>query len=87
MILQNSRDDAKKVIFLITDGFSNAGDPKPTAEQLKNLGTTILTFGIRTGNVAELYDISSKPGHTHSYFLDSFKEFEALARQALHRGH
>ncbi|XP_063994064.1 sushi, von Willebrand factor type A, EGF and pentraxin domain-containing protein 1-like [Diachasmimorpha longicaudata] len=84
-ILRRSRHDTRKLIFLITDGFSNGGDPRPVAEALKSLGAVILTFGIRTGNVRELHDIASKPVHTHSYFLDSFQEFESLARHALHR--
>ena len=85
-ILQSSREGSEKVIFLITDGFSNSGDPRPAAKHLKNIGATIFTFGIRTGNVEELHDIASEPGYTHSYLLDSFPEFEALARRALHRG-
>ncbi|XP_034934877.1 sushi, von Willebrand factor type A, EGF and pentraxin domain-containing protein 1-like [Chelonus insularis] len=84
-ILRTSRTDARKVIFLITDGFSNGGDPRPIAQKLKDLGAVILTFGIRTGNVQELCEIASDPGHFHSYFLDSFREFEAMARRALHR--
>lgn len=85
-ILEKGREKAKKVIFLITDGFSNGGDPRPVADLLKNAGVMIFTFGIRTGNVKELHDIASNPGYTHSYFLDSFAEFEALARRALHHG-
>ncbi|XP_015588785.1 sushi, von Willebrand factor type A, EGF and pentraxin domain-containing protein 1 [Cephus cinctus] len=84
-ILEKSRGGAKKAVFLITDGFSNGGDPRPVANLLKNIGATVLTFGIRTGNIEELHDIASEPGHTHSYLLDSFPEFEALARRALHR--
>ncbi|XP_076181652.1 sushi, von Willebrand factor type A, EGF and pentraxin domain-containing protein 1 isoform X2 [Ptiloglossa arizonensis] len=84
-ILENGRQNAEKAVFLITDGFSNGGDPRPAANLLKSAGATIFTFGIRTGNVQELHDIASLPGYTHSYFLDSFSEFEALARRALHR--
>ncbi|XP_071636943.1 sushi, von Willebrand factor type A, EGF and pentraxin domain-containing protein 1 [Temnothorax longispinosus] len=84
-ILEKGRETASKVVFLITDGFSNGGDPRPAADLLKNTGATVFTFGIRTGNVEELHDIASHPGYTHSYFLDSFAEFEALARRALHR--
>ncbi|XP_011871381.1 PREDICTED: sushi, von Willebrand factor type A, EGF and pentraxin domain-containing protein 1-like [Vollenhovia emeryi] len=84
-ILEKGRRTASKVVFLITDGFSNGGDPRPAADLLKNTGATVFTFGIRTGNVEELHDIASHPGYTHSYLLDSFAEFEALARRALHR--
>lgn len=34
----------------------------------------------------ELYDMASEPKEEHSYILDSFEEFEALARRALHEG-
>ena len=85
-ILQKGRKDRKKAVFLITDGFSNGGDPRMAAKLLKESGATVFTFGIRTGNVEELYDIASEPGYIHSYLLDSFPEFEALARRALHRG-
>ncbi|XP_012216127.2 sushi, von Willebrand factor type A, EGF and pentraxin domain-containing protein 1 isoform X1 [Linepithema humile] len=84
-ILEKGRETSNKVVFLITDGFSNGGDPRPAANLLKNTGATVFTFGIRTGNVEELHDIASSPGYTHSYLLDSFAEFEALARRALHR--
>ncbi|XP_076749113.1 sushi, von Willebrand factor type A, EGF and pentraxin domain-containing protein 1 [Xylocopa sonorina] len=84
-ILDKGRSNAKKAVFLITDGFSNGGDPRPVANLLKTAGATIFTFGIRTGNVDELHDIASFPEDTHSYFLDSFTEFEALVRRALHR--
>lgn len=40
--------------------------------------------GIQSGNSAELYNISSSPGGTNSYLLDSFIQFESLARKALH---
>ncbi|CAG9855886.1 unnamed protein product [Phyllotreta striolata] len=80
----SDRNDSKKAIFLITDGYSNGGDPVPVAEELKRNSVTIFTIGIRSGNYKELYDISSSPGEYHSYLLDSFNEFESLARRALH---
>ena len=46
----------------------------------------MFTFGIRNGNVKELRDMASDPKEDHSYVLDSFEEFEALARRALHEG-
>lgn len=38
------------------------------------------------GNYAELYNISSYPGEEHSFLLDSFAQFESMARKALHSG-
>ncbi|XP_046472081.1 sushi, von Willebrand factor type A, EGF and pentraxin domain-containing protein 1 isoform X1 [Neodiprion pinetum] len=83
-ILQHSRSGARTAVFLVTDGFSNGGDPRPAATLLKNAGVIVFTFGIRTGNIGELHDIASEPGYAHSYLLNSFPEFEALARRALH---
>ena len=51
-----------------------------------NGNVEIFTFGIRNGNVKELRDMASNPKDEHSYILDSFQEFEALARRALHEG-
>ncbi|KAL1489564.1 hypothetical protein ABEB36_013517 [Hypothenemus hampei] len=80
----STRNDSKKVIFLITDGYSNGEDPIPLSNQLKNDQVTIFTIGIRNGNYKELYELSSIPGEFYSYLLDSFEEFEGLARRALH---
>lgn len=85
-ILENSRNNSKKVLFLITDGFSNGGDPIPLATELKQQFITIFTIGIQNGNCKELYNVSSQPGEYYSYLLDSFEEFEGLARRALHVG-
>jgi hypothetical protein len=83
---QHSRKRAARAIFLITDGYSNGGDPRPAADLLKSLDVQVFTFGIRNGNVKELRDMASNPKDEHSYILDSFEEFEALARRALHEG-
>ena len=84
--MQHSRKKSVRAVFLITDGYSNGGDPRPAAELLKSLNVHIFTFGIRNGNVKELRDMASDPKDEHSYILDSFQEFEALARRALHEG-
>lgn len=81
-----SRAGSKKALFLVTDGFSNGGDPRNVAKALKSDGVTIFTFGIHNGNTAELFDMASTPGEEYSFILDSFDEFVALARRALHRG-
>lgn len=53
-ILAASDRSVPQVVFLVTDGFSNGGDPKPIARKLKARGVTIFTFGIKNGNVKEL---------------------------------
>nr|KAF6332190.1 sushi, von Willebrand factor type A, EGF and pentraxin domain containing 1 [Pipistrellus kuhlii] len=83
-ILHHSRENATKVIFLITDGYSNGGDPRPVAAMLRDFGVEIFTFGIWQGNIRELNDMASPPKEEHCYLLHSFEEFEALARRALH---
>uniref|UniRef100_A0A8D2Q1E1 Sushi, von Willebrand factor type A, EGF and pentraxin domain containing 1 n=1 Tax=Varanus komodoensis TaxID=61221 RepID=A0A8D2Q1E1_VARKO len=83
-ILLHSRANATKVIFLITDGYSNGGDPRPIAASLREFGVEIFTFGIWQGNIRELNDMASHPKEEHCYLLHSFAEFEALARRALH---
>lgn len=50
-IIALARPDAVKAVFLVTDGYSNGGDPRPAAEFLQARGVRIFTFGIRNGNV------------------------------------
>ncbi|XP_019713979.1 sushi, von Willebrand factor type A, EGF and pentraxin domain-containing protein 1 isoform X2 [Hippocampus comes] len=83
-ILRHSRTNASKVIFLITDGYSNGGDPRPVAAALRERGVEIFTLGIWQGNIRELHDMASHPKDQHCYLLHNFAEFEALARRALH---
>ncbi|XP_058886297.1 sushi, von Willebrand factor type A, EGF and pentraxin domain-containing protein 1 isoform X1 [Acipenser ruthenus] len=83
-ILRHSRRNATKVIFLITDGYSNGGDPRPIAASLRDAGVEIFTFGIWQGNIRELHDMASHSKEEHCYLVHNFAEFEALARRALH---
>ncbi|KAM6949553.1 LOW QUALITY PROTEIN: sushi, von Willebrand factor type A, EGF and pentraxin domain-containing protein 1 [Aplochiton taeniatus] len=83
-ILRQSRANATKVIFLITDGYSNGGDPRPVAAALREQGVEIFTLGIWQGNIRELHDMASSPKDQHCYLVHNFAEFEALARRALH---
>ncbi|KAM4536515.1 sushi, von Willebrand factor type A, EGF and pentraxin domain-containing protein 1 [Odontesthes bonariensis] len=83
-ILRHSRGNATKVIFLITDGYSNGGDPRPVAAALRERGVEIFTLGIWQGNIRELHDMASHPKDQHCYLVHNFAEFEALARRALH---
>ena len=50
-ILTRARKGAVKIIFLITDGFSNMGNPLPMAQILKDQDTIIYTFGIINGQL------------------------------------
>ncbi|XP_068164048.1 sushi, von Willebrand factor type A, EGF and pentraxin domain-containing protein 1 isoform X1 [Antennarius striatus] len=83
-ILRHSRSNATKAIFLITDGYSNGGDPRPVAAALRERGVEIFTLGIWQGNIRELHDMASQPKDQHCYLVHNFAEFEALARRALH---
>lgn len=85
-ILTKARRHSKKIICLITDGFSNGEDPMPIADKLKADNVTIITFGIQSGNFDEIYQLSSEPENEHSFLLSSFAQFESLARKALHTG-
>lgn len=85
-VLRSARPGANKAIFLITDGFSNGGDPRPEARRIRESGVKIFTVGIAKGNKEELWDMSSEPKNETCYILDSFEEFESLARRALHEG-
>ncbi|CAG0906992.1 unnamed protein product, partial [Darwinula stevensoni] len=81
-ILRKGRRDANRVLILVTDGFSNGGDPIPVAIRLKRAGVAIFTFGIRNGNVQELSAMASEP--KNSFILNGFREFQSLAHRALH---
>uniref|UniRef100_A0A8C2X8M0 Sushi, von Willebrand factor type A, EGF and pentraxin domain-containing protein 1 n=1 Tax=Cyclopterus lumpus TaxID=8103 RepID=A0A8C2X8M0_CYCLU len=83
-ILRHSRANATRAIFLITDGYSNGGDPRPVAAALRERSVEIFTLGIWQGNIRELHDMASHPKDQHCYLVHNFAEFEALARRALH---
>ncbi|CRL07619.1 CLUMA_CG020584, isoform A [Clunio marinus] len=81
---KSKRKTSKKVLILITDGFSNGKNPIPIAQELKMSGVMIFTVGISSGNYDELRSLSSKPINNYNYMLSSFSLFESLARKALH---
>lgn len=83
IILDSTRNNTRKAVFLVTDGFSNGGDPNPVADQLKTEhNVTVFTIGIKTGRGEELQKLASN--NETCYLLHGFKEFESLARRALH---
>uniref|UniRef100_A0A182K190 Sushi, von Willebrand factor type A, EGF and pentraxin domain-containing protein 1 n=1 Tax=Anopheles christyi TaxID=43041 RepID=A0A182K190_9DIPT len=72
----------ERIVFLITDGYSNGQSPVPIAQRLKRSGVVIFSIGIESGNDEELASIVTSP--EHRYLLASFEQFELLVRQALH---
>ncbi|XP_063230514.1 sushi, von Willebrand factor type A, EGF and pentraxin domain-containing protein 1-like [Bacillus rossius redtenbacheri] len=84
-VLAGARPTARRAVFLVTDGFSNGGDPRPAARRLRDSGAAVFTFGVRSGNTRELRDMATPPAALHSFLLDGFGEFAALARRALHQ--
>uniref|UniRef100_A0A182QJ86 Sushi, von Willebrand factor type A, EGF and pentraxin domain-containing protein 1 n=1 Tax=Anopheles farauti TaxID=69004 RepID=A0A182QJ86_9DIPT len=79
---QALQEQPGRVIFLITDGYSNGQSPIPIARRLRSAGVEIFAIGIETGNDEELADIVTSA--EHRYLLASFEQFETLVRQALH---
>uniref|UniRef100_A0A182PU12 Sushi, von Willebrand factor type A, EGF and pentraxin domain-containing protein 1 n=1 Tax=Anopheles epiroticus TaxID=199890 RepID=A0A182PU12_9DIPT len=73
---------SERIIFLITDGYSNGQSPIPIAQRLKHAGVKIFSIGIESGNDKELASIVTSA--KHRYLLSSFEQFESLVRQALH---
>lgn len=66
------RNDSKKIIFLITDGYSNGKKPVTIANELKAQNITIFAIGISSGNADELKSIASLPSENYNYMLNSF---------------
>lgn len=58
-ILTRARKGASKVIFLLTDGFSNVGSPISAAQILKDQDVVIYTFGIKNGKEKLFYTLKS----------------------------
>lgn len=85
-VLQGARANSTQAVFLLTDGLSNGPNPVPVAVSLKDVGVEVFSFGIRDGYIPELLQMASDKKDEHCYILDSFAEFEALARRALHEG-
>ena len=81
-LFSQSPNDAKKVLFVLTDGRSNRQKYKPATEArlLKNDGVEIFTFGIGDEvNDYELAAIASRPIHTHKFRVENFKDLSSLS--------
>ena len=81
-LFSQSPGDAKKVLFVLTDGKSNRQKYKPVTEAklLKYSGVEIFTFGIgRYVNDYELVAIASRPTRTHKFRVERFGDLSYLS--------
>ena len=81
-LFSQSPQDAKKVLFIITDGRSNRQtyNPNTEARHLKNSGVEIFAFGIgRNVHDPELIAIASEPTKTHKFRVETFRDLSALS--------
>ena len=80
-VVNETRKDSKKVLFLVTDGNYNiGGDPSGIAAHLRrNIGYEIYTLGISDSVKREhLEKIASLPFATHIYMLKDFGMLDKL---------
>ena len=80
-IFTQSPNDAKKVLFVLTDGKSNSQRYHPITEAklLKKSGVEIFTFGIgRYVNDYELVTIASWPIAPHKFWVENFNDSSSL---------
>ncbi|XP_070575690.1 vitrin-like [Ptychodera flava] len=77
-----SRQNAHKVLFLITDGHSNGGgDVQAAANALKETGTEIYALAVTDNvNEDELKDIVSEPIPDHLFYYQSFHAMASASR-------
>lgn len=80
VVSPETRKGANKVLFLITDGRSNAGsDPKHFAERLRQKNFEIYAIGItKNADKMELKSIASQPYRSHIHLLADYETLEKL---------
>ncbi|XP_059581725.1 collagen alpha-1(VII) chain isoform X12 [Alligator mississippiensis] len=66
-----SRDDAAKIVILITDGDS-ADSVEDAAVALQDAGVTVFAVGIKNANKNELKKIASEPTEEHVLYAEDF---------------
>ena len=70
----------KKVLVVLTDGYSNTGQVSGPALQLKNSGVVIFSVGIGNSlSMHELREMASDPADQHVITLNSFSQLDHLA--------
>ncbi|EEC13583.1 neurogenic locus notch, putative [Ixodes scapularis] len=71
-ILWNARQEANRIVVLISDGQANSGsEPSEIARLLRVKGIVIFGVGVAHINKDELLDVASSPAHT--YMLRNFE--------------
>ena len=81
-MFSQSPNDAKKVLFALTDGRSNRQNyiPATEARLLRNGGVEIFVFGIGSQvNNLELIAIASLPIHSHKFRVETFNDLTSLS--------
>ena len=71
----------KKVLVILTDGYSNTGQVWWPAQRLKNLGVVIFSVGIGSVSTYELQQMASDPASEHVITLSSFTQLSWLAQK------
>ncbi|WP_411027229.1 VWA domain-containing protein, partial [Salmonella sp. s54925] len=76
---RGARSNAKKAVFVLTDGRSNRGvNPSIPAKSLRRRGVTIFAVGVtKSIRTPELRSMASRPYNKNVFHIDSFS---AMAR-------
>lgn len=66
-----SRSEVKRVIFVMTDGYSNSGNPRNAAQELRDIGAEVFCIGTYSGHVKEHLLLASNPPLQHTFLVKS----------------
>ena len=81
-LFNTSPSNAKKILFVITDGKPNKQTYKPAdeAQLMKDDGVEIFAIGINCANYLELKSIASLPTSSHRFLIRSFDDLSLLSQ-------
>ena len=87
-VAPQTRKGTHKVIFLITDGRSNAGtNPRDFARRLRERNYEIFAIGItKNADKDELKSIASQPYRSHIHLLANYADLEKLKDMITKKG-
>lgn len=87
-VAPEARKRTHKVIFLITDGRSNAGtNPRDFARRLRERNYEIFAIGItKNADKNELRSIASQPYRSHIHLLADYATLEKLKDMITNKG-